>query len=55
MNMTQRTYHNTEWDVVSVLITYDSKNAIVLLQETDQKYYVRIYELETTSSSPTHV
>ena len=55
MNMTKRTYHNTEYDVVTILITYDSQNAIVLLQETDQKYYVRIYALESSSSLPTHV
>ena len=47
INMTRRSYIFTQFDIVSVIITYDSQLAITVLKESNTKYYIRLYGLES--------
>ena len=46
IDMTKKKYIFTKFDIISVIITNDSKHAIAVLMESEKLYYVRIYGLE---------
>lgn len=46
LNMTNKKYIFTQFDVMSVIITYDSQHLIAVLEASEKLYYVRIYGLE---------
>ena len=37
----------TMFPIVSMIITYDSSRAVTVTKESDQAYYVKMYDLET--------
>jgi len=47
MNMTKKSFIDTNFDIVSIIITNDSKQAIALLHDSEQENYcIRSYNLE---------
>jgi hypothetical protein len=46
-NLTNRSYIDTEFDVVQVVITLDSKHAVAIVSEDDSHFEVRAYSLDT--------
>jgi hypothetical protein len=49
INMTERHFVNTQFDVISIILTYDSTQAITVLYHSDKLYYIRLYNLESES------
>jgi hypothetical protein len=47
LNMTKRSQIATKYSIVSVMITYNSKHCITVLEHSDHLYLVRVYKLET--------
>lgn len=47
--LTKRQAVDTTFDVVSMVITYDSKHCISIVTETDEQFYVQGYDLDTSS------
>ena len=43
--MTEMTYIDTSFDIVTILIAPDSQNVIVLIQISEEKYVVRFYNM----------
>jgi hypothetical protein len=46
-DLTKRTYIDTIFDVVSMIITYDSKHAIAIVTESDESFQMQGYDLNT--------
>ena len=44
-DMTEMTYKDTSFDIVTILIAPDSQNVIVLIQISEEKYVVRFYNM----------
>ena len=52
MNMTKKSFVDTCFDIVSIIITNDSKQAIALLHDSEQENYcIRSYNLEVENST----
>lgn len=47
INMTERHFVNTQFDVISIILTYDSTQAVTVLYHSDKLYYIRLYNLES--------
>lgn len=47
LDMTDRQKIFTHYDVISIIITHDSKQAITVLYQSDKLYYIRLYQLES--------
>lgn len=46
--MTKRNQVDTEFDVVAMIITYDSKHALSIVSKSDEEFYVQEYDLNTS-------
>ena len=49
--MTQRQHIYTQYDIISVIISYDSKFAITVLYSSQKLYYIRLYSLESDETT----
>lgn len=39
-DLTKRNFIDTQFDVISVIITYDSQNCVAMVKESDEKYEI---------------
>jgi hypothetical protein len=46
LNLTKRKCVYTQYDIISVEITHDSKFAVAILHHSDKLNYIRLYSLE---------
>jgi hypothetical protein len=46
-DLTRRTYVDTKYDVVSMMITYDSLLGVAIVIENDETFYLQAYNLDT--------
>ena len=54
MNLTKRSYIDTQNDVISVIINNSNSLAIVVLKFSEKLYYVRLYPLEDSDNFYQH-
>jgi hypothetical protein len=53
-DLTKRSYIDTEYDVVSMIITYDSKHALAIVSKSDEEFMVQEYSLDTSERKFSH-
>lgn len=46
-NLTKHNVVPTAFDIVSMIITYDSSHTVAVTKKDDGEYYIRMFQLET--------
>ena len=46
-NLTKHQYIQTQYDIITMMISYDSTKTIAVTKKDDTEYYIRMFDLET--------